>query len=236
MAGCVAISCFGVSCSPELVSPATALTTDHSEAAGEYVLQDRDRIEVLHILDGKFSATRVLPPDGQITLPGIKQPVKAIGETLPQLHETLDKLYRSAGILSDPFYTLSLSGIANQTVFIGGEVLRPGLFKVTGTGRSIMQAIMARGGPLATAKLNEAVVIRVMPSGDLDLFTVDLGQVLKGTDLAQNIALAPMDIVVLPKTGVARFDVWVDQYIRQAIPVPLSFALQLTAKPFGLPY
>lgn len=236
LVGCLALSSFVVSCSSQQISPTMIWTKDHPQATGEYVLQQGDRIEVRHILDGSFSATRVLPPDGQIELPGIHQSIQATGQTIPDLHETLQKLYRSSGVLADPSFTLTLSSVANRNVFIGGEVLRPGVFAITGTGRSVIQGLMARGGPLSTAQLDEVAVIRVTPGGELHFFLVDVAKVLDGSDLSQNIALAPMDIIVVPKTQITRFDVWVDQYVRQVIPVPFSLSLELTAKPFYVPY
>lgn len=43
-------------------------------------------------------------------------------------------------------------------------------------------------------------------------------------DLAQNITLAPFDIVFVPRSRVADVNAWVDQYIRQNIPIPFNLS------------
>ena len=37
-----------------------------------------------------------------------------------------------------------------------------------------------------------------------------------------NPALQPYDVVIVPKTGIAKLNDWVEQYIRQMSPVTLS--------------
>jgi protein involved in polysaccharide export with SLBB domain len=196
--------------------------------AGEYVLQPGDQIEIRPIQDAPYGAVWVVAPDGRIAIPGIKGLVQAAGQTIRGLSDTLNRLYAEAGVLKEPFFTVNLLNVANQTVFVGGEVLHPGIVPVAGSHRSIMQAIMARGGPLSTAYLGEVVVIRVMPDGELHLFSVDLREVLSGTDLSQNVSLTPMDVVMIPKSRIAEVDLWMDQYVRKALPIPLNLALQLS--------
>ena len=234
-----------VACCAALALPAAACTHEHSPvaglndrnmlAAGEYVLQPGDRIEIRPVLDAAYAVVAVVGPDGTILVPGIKTPVTAAGNTVAGLTGTLQQGYRSSGVLRDPLFTVNLLEIANSEAFVAGEVLRPGPVPVGGSPRSLLQAIMARGGPLATAKLSDVGIIRVMPDGQLRLFAADLSQVLSGADLTRNATLRPMDIVIVPKTQIAQVDVWVDQYVRRAAPIPLSLAFRLTNQPTLVP-
>jgi polysaccharide export outer membrane protein len=53
--------------------------------------------------------------------------------------------------------------------------------------------------------------------------TLNVGKVIDGTDMSQDIFLMPLDIVYVPKSPIANINQWVDQYIRKNIPVPFSF-------------
>jgi protein involved in polysaccharide export with SLBB domain len=206
---------------------ATVLRQDQVDA-GHYRLQPGDQIEVHHIIDPDYSAVVVVAPDGRISVPGIKQPVDAGGYTIDSLAETLNRLYYQNDTLKDPFFSLNLRSFGSLQVFIGGEVQRPGYLELSGGNRSLLQVIMAGGGFLNTARRKEVVVIRTLPDGHNELFTADLANVLNGTDLSQNIRIHPLDVVYVPKSDVASLDTWVDQYIRQALPLSTSASFTLT--------
>jgi hypothetical protein len=48
---------------------------------------------------------------------------------------------------------------------------------------------------------------------------VRLDQVLNQKDHEQDLALLPSDIVVVPRSGIAQFDLNMKQYVRDALPV-----------------
>jgi hypothetical protein len=47
---------------------------------------------------------------------------------------------------------------------------------------------------------------------------IDLGKVIDGTDLSQDIYLMPYDIVYVPKSNIARVNKFVDEYINRVVP------------------
>ena len=57
----------------------------------------------------------------------------------------------------------------------------------------------------------------------LSFVQVNLDKAIDGTDMSQDIALRPFDIVYVPKSAIANVNVWVDQYIRKNLPIYLSF-------------
>jgi polysaccharide biosynthesis/export protein len=60
-------------------------------------------------------------------------------------------------------------------------------------------------------------------SGDQRLaFAVNLDQVVHGTALGQDMALQPLDTVIVPRSDVAQVDLWVEQYIRNLLPASPS--------------
>ena len=200
---------------------------------GQYILQPGDRIEIRPVLDEAYGVVAVLPPDGRIDVPGVNGRVLAAGRTVPELAELLEARFAAANVLVHPLVTINLLDIAQKQIFVGGEVRQPGPVSVRGATRSLLQVIVARGGPLPTADLADVAVVRVTPDGHLSLLAFNLAAALNGTDLAQNAIVQPTDVVVVPKTRIARLDVWVDQYIRRVSPVPLAFAFRLTNTPRG---
>jgi hypothetical protein len=56
---------------------------------------------------------------------------------------------------------------------------------------------------------------------------VNAQKVIDGTDVSQDIALKPFDIVYVPKSPIANVNVWVDQYIRRNIPISTGFGYTL---------
>ena len=213
--------------------PVAAATVATPSFLGEYILQPGDRIGIRPVLDAAYGVVAVLPPDGRIDVPGVSGRVQAAGRTVPELSDLLEARFAAANVLVHPLFTINLLDIAQKQIFVGGEVRRPGPVSVRGAVRSLLQVIVARGGPLPTANLAEVAVIRVTPNGHLSLMAFDLSAAMNGTDLAQNAIVQPTDIVVVPRTRVAQLDVWVDQYIRRASPVPLAFALRLSNTPRG---
>lgn len=214
--------------------PGSTISDRADAVAGQYVLQPGDRVEIRPVLDGPYATVSALAPDGTIAVPGVPGRVEAGGKTIPQLGQELAALYRKGKILDTPLITINLLELADRQVFVGGEVGRPGAIALHGPSLSVMQAVVARGGPMATGRLDDVLILRVEPNGALRLFSVNLRQVLSGEDLTQNAFLQPMDVVLVPKTQIARIDLLVDQYIRQVSPVPLAFAFRLTNGPIGI--
>ena len=227
---CLACAVAGLlllACSPR---PVPGPQTHPALAAGQYVLQPGDRIEVRPVLDGPYATVATVPPDGAVTIPGAGR-VQVAGRTVPQVAAALAGQYRTGGVLNEPLVTVNLLNVGEQRVFVGGEVLRPGPVRLGGGARSVMQVIMARGGPMSTARLDDVTILRVTPDGGLQLVPVNLSQVLSGADLGQNALVQPMDVVIVPKSRIAQIDETVDQYIRRAVPIPVSAALLFSNSP-----
>jgi protein involved in polysaccharide export with SLBB domain len=201
---------------------ATVLDQQNNPAASVYHLQPGDQIEVHHMLDADYNAVVVVAPDGRISVPGIDQPIRAQGLTIAELGQEMDRLFQKSRSLTHPFFSLNLRSFGSLQVFVGGEVQRPGYLELTGARRNVMQVLMAAGGFLPTARTSEILVLRPLPEGKQEIFAVDMDKVLHGTDLAQNVQIDPLDTVFVPRSDIANWDLFVDQYIRLAFPIPVS--------------
>jgi protein involved in polysaccharide export with SLBB domain len=224
LAGCGPVLQNGVPLTQILAEDAVATT-------GEYQIQPGDQIEVHHILDSDYSAVVTVAPDGKIIVPGISRQIGVLGFTLNELTEKLNKLYRDSNVLSRPFFSLTFRSSANTQVFVSGEVQRPGYLDLGGGERHVLQVLASAGGFLPTARTNEVIIVRSLSPGKPEIFSVDIDKIVHGTDLSQNVRVHPLDVVLVPRSDVASLDVWVDQHIRLALPIPTSGSLVYTNNP-----
>jgi polysaccharide export outer membrane protein len=82
-----------------------------------------------------------------------------------------------------------------------------------------MQAVARAGGFRDTADDDYILVLRRAADGSQQVFEIRLD----GDDDPQgqnsDLHLAPYDLVLVPESGVSDMNKWVDQYIRQNIPI-----------------
>ena len=88
------------------------------------------------------------------------------------------------------------------------------------------QAIQEAGGFLDTAHPETVVVVRRDREGKVVSRLVNLEHVRDGSNLAEDIYLAPYDVVWVPKSGIANADSIVDRYIRQLLPINPGVAVR----------
>ena len=102
-----------------------------------------------------------------------------------------------------------------------GEVRNPGRYTI-GNPVSPFFALAMAGGALDTAKKTQIVVVKRQPDGRVGWHVVNL-DLDAGLPLGPEIALAPQDMLLVPKTGIANINVFVDQYIRRPLPLSVGY-------------
>lgn len=148
-------------------------------------------------------------PDGFISLPLLNE-VRAVGRTVPDLGRIVNSRY--AKILPEVHVSVLLREIVGNVVFVDGEVARPGVFSTKGP-VTVQHAIALAGGTRDTAEPRTVLVVSKDPSGRFMARTTDLTSLTSGTDYVLN----RNDLVYIPKSKIARADVWVDQNIRRLL-------------------
>jgi polysaccharide export outer membrane protein len=132
-------------------------------------------------------------PDGKVSLPLVGE-VQASGLTVAELSSRLTSLYsrtvRGAAV------TVSVKEIRSRPVFFLGGVVRPGTIQLT-RDLTVLQALSMAGGPVPTADLESAFVLR-----GTNRIPVNLQSLLQRGDATQNLALQPGDTIVVPTAGV----------------------------------
>jgi len=89
------------------------------------------------------------------------------------------------------------------SVWVGGDVHRPGQYRTSGQVR-LRDAIFLAGGPSQDADLKSAQVFRTEADGTMRIFSVDLGAALAGK-LEENLELFPRDRILVHR-NIAKAD------------------------------
>lgn len=177
-----------------------------------------DEVEIKFYYTPELNERQTIRPDGKITLQLVND-VEAKGRTPEELKTEIETLYKP--FLKEPAVSVIVRTLAEQHVFIGGEVRTPGTLPLGGN-TTLLQAIMQAGGFIKeSAKLSNVIVMR-QTEGKWYAGTFDLRKVVKGRE-SDSFYLEPMDIVYVPRTRINKVNQWVDQYINRMIPrIPIG--------------
>lgn len=177
------------------------------------------------VLDVRFYRTPELNvelpirADGKISLEPVGD-VQAAGLAPDELARTLTERYATE--LTDPRVTVIVRSYGGQ-VFVGGEVGTPSVIPLT-SGMTALQAIHGAGGFMDKAARNSVVLIR-HEGGRRQGYRLALDKVVTGEDVSADVALQPSDILDVPKSRVADVNLFVEQYIRNNLPIQPSVGL-----------
>jgi polysaccharide export outer membrane protein len=186
-----------------------------TEPIADYRLRPGDEIRIKFFYHPKLDEELMIGPDGKISLQLIA-PVLAAGLTSSQLKAVLTEEY--ARHLENYSITVMVKEYSGLKVFVGGEVGSPGFVSLKGN-MSALQSIFAAEGFKETAKPESVVVIRKGPGNRPVAKAIDLGAVMSGEELENDIYLMPADIVYVPKTFIAKAGTFVDQYLKRVLMV-----------------
>ncbi len=115
-------------------------------------------------------------------------------------------------------------------VYVAGEVLQPGLMTMDPPATALA-AVMQSGGFTERASRKSAFLLRDNKNGGAQVIPLALEKGLQGDT---TLRLEPFDIVFVPKSGIAKVNQAIDQYVRKMLPfsIDLGFSYVLGAKFF----
>ncbi len=180
-----------------------------------YVLQVGDELAIKFYTNPELNEDVKVRPDGMISLQLIDD-VQAAGLTPKQLDADLTKRY--TGELADPNVSVIVRKSGLNRIYIDGEIKNPGIVTLSG-GMTLYQAIQRAGGLLETAHRKQIILIRKGPDGQPVGLSVDIRPIQRGSDPSLDIPMQPLDMVFVPRSKIAEVDLFVKQYIRDALPI-----------------
>lgn len=194
-------------------APATPETIAASYVTPAYRIQVGDQLSVRILLNRELDEDVTVRPDGRISTTIVHDEVAA-NRTVPELIDVLTKGYRR--FLNKPYVSVVVKAPAPVKVFVGGEVPTPGEQTTpVGTAPTLAQAIARAGGIKASADETKVFLVRRGADDKPVFMSVRYDDVLRGNDPAADIRLAPYDVVMVPKSGIAEVYRWYNQYIQQ---------------------
>jgi polysaccharide biosynthesis/export protein PslD len=200
---------------------APALAELASTPSTPFTLSAGDGIEVRFFYNPELNEAAQIRPDGRISLPLVGE-VDLKGKTIAEAVRLLEGLY--VPHLKSPSITIQVRSYAAQKVYLGGEVVKPGPVSLAGD-LTVMDAIMEAGGPKLTGDRSWAVLVRKGPGDAAVMHRIPLKGSKGQPSRASMVHLRPLDVVLVPESGIARFDRWVDQHVRQLLPVNFTFLI-----------
>lgn len=212
---------FLTGCSHNTVNPNPL--PESQDHLSEYRIKPGDEMEIKFFYNPELNESVTVRPDGRISLQ-LAPNIPVVGLTPVELNQRLKKSY--ARELNQPEIAVIMRTFVDQRIYVDGEVNTPSLVPLSAT-MTVLQSISVAGGLKASAKTNNIHIIRQGPKGKPEVFTVDLTQALDGSDLSQNAFLRPLDIVFVPRKTISNVNIWVDQYLRQNIPIGIGTGFTL---------
>jgi len=206
-------------CAPNTVINPTPLAQFGQKApqgaSSEYLIGVGDTLDVKFMYNPELNELGIpVRPDGRISLQ-LAADVPAANLTPAQLRKNL--IDRYTGELKKPEIAVIVRTFGGHRVFVDGEVVFPGMIDLRGP-MTIMQAIAQSRGLKETARLSNIIVLRKDADGSPMAANIDLRKVIDGTDPSQDLSLLPYDIVYVPKSQIANWNKFIDEYINRAVP------------------
>lgn len=152
--------------------------------------------DVLHIsvwkeddLDRKV----LVRPDGGVSFPLVGD-IQVSGRTPLEVQDEIRS--RLARYVPDAEVTVSVDKISGYTIFVLGEVNKPGQFTL-GRYVDVVQALTLAGGTTPYASERNMQILRRKDGREVT-YRFDFRDIKRGRDLKQNIILQSGDVVVVP--------------------------------------
>ncbi len=195
-----------------------------TEWAHRYVIEKGDRLAIKFRSVDELNEEVTVRPDGMISLQLVGD-MQAAGLTPEQLHHNLFHAYSSD--LKSPELVVIVTSFSGNNIYVGGEVQMPGRFPVMGS-MTMLKAIILSGGFKDTADQRKVVLRR----NDGSCCIYDVRSIIECK--SRDVALQPSDVVYIPKSCIAKVNLFVEQYIDKVLPFSRSFGIFISHNT-GLP-
>jgi polysaccharide export outer membrane protein len=185
--------------------------------ATPYVIQPNDELRIVVLGSPDLTSTSPVRPDGTVTVPGAGE-VQAGGRSPSELSEIIES--RLTDIIRQPQVDVLVTETTPPRVFVAGEVFSSGARDFR-PGLTMLQA-MTLAGPRSTAKMTSVLLMRRTGPDEITVRRINVKDVVNGKEGAVDPRLAPDDVIFIPKSFVASWAQFMNDFIRTA-----SFPLDL---------
>ena len=160
----------------------------------------------------------IISPTGGIELRELAGAVQVAGKTVARARQDITDAYRNK--FNNPRVFVSLTEAGAQSVYVCGEVRRPGPVAFQ-AGMTMTQAIASAGSFEITVKYSDVRILRINSTdGTQRAWRVNMEAILH--EEQPDFLLLPGDIVYLQTSGIADAGNWVELWIRRLLPFAIS--------------
>jgi polysaccharide biosynthesis/export protein len=167
--------------------------TTSSFGTPDYLLGPEDVLDVLVWKNADLSRTVSVRPDGKISLPLIGD-VQAAGLTSSKLRDSIEERLRE--YKETPGVSIIIREVNSFSVFVLGEVVRPGKFQLRSE-TTLLQALTLSGGFTQYAGSDRIILLRRI-AGRETRRQIRFSDIVNGKDPDANVVLQPGDTIVVP--------------------------------------
>jgi polysaccharide export outer membrane protein len=194
----------------------------YSDETPAYRFYPGDEVEITVFSAPELSRVVTVAPDGRVALPLIGA-VRAADLTADDLHDVLVAAYATQ--LRMPELSVTPRTYASRQVFVGGEVARPGIYEMPAQ-IDAFQAVQLAGGFLPSARRGDVLVLS-RSGGDAQVTPIDLSSRAMRSGFPNAQPLQRYDVVYVPRSPISQVNLFMQQYVRDALPVQFSFYYDL---------
>jgi protein involved in polysaccharide export with SLBB domain len=181
-------------------------------SASTYKAERGDELSFRFTYVPELNTVATVRSDGHVSLP-LAGDVLVQGMSISDITAKVESLL--AAKVRRPQVVVNVQGaVSSQRVYVGGEVVHAGAQPLVGP-LTVMQAVLAAEGLKDTANPSSVLVLRPGAAA----LSVRLDRLMAGASGEQDLLLRPQDVVIVPRSGIASLNVWVDQYLRRNLPI-----------------
>jgi polysaccharide export outer membrane protein len=190
---CAALIALGCESTPEVPLPAEPTSVDK-----DYRIGVDDRVQVTVWRNPELSVIAPVRPDGKISVPLIGD-VEAGGRTPTEVAENIKKLLST--YIRDPNVAVIIVELRSHEflsrVRVTGAVRTPRSMPYR-QGMTVLDAVLEAGGVNEFAAPNRSKLYR-KGKDKVDVFEIELGDILTKGRLQTNLQLRPGDVITIPE-------------------------------------
>jgi polysaccharide biosynthesis/export protein len=179
--------------------PTTPIQYKEYDAPAGFLLGPEDELEITVWKNLELSRITAIRPDGLISMPLIGD-IQAAGLTADALAQRITERLKQY-FATTPSVSVSVKAINSYSVFVLGEVAKPGKYQLKSY-ITVLQAISTAGGFTDYAKKNRLQVVRITENSDHIRREVHIplkyDDLMAGRGEPGNIVLQSGDTVVVP--------------------------------------
>lgn len=168
------------------------------ETPSEFLLGPEDVLEIAVWKNQDLTKTVAIRPDGLISMP-IVGDIQAAGLSANELAQRIADRLRQ--FVQNPAVSVNVKELNSYSVYVMGEVAKPGKFQLKSY-VTVLQAISMAGGFTEYAKKNKLQVVRIKFNGNHKLheshIPIRYEELVAGKSESGNIILLSGDTVVVP--------------------------------------